>query len=172
MYGIETINRINEEAAKRDTKRQSELRSKARLAIGSLLGKCRALKEFRDVEYLEDRDKQTDRFRWSRMASGATDGIQETFEFCGFEGAQELYSLPKESRKEFFDRGIEFVEAIFGKDADGLERLLTSVDKEEDQVQLKLLQLRAEDITTETRMALTAIAASIKERAQELFTSV
>jgi hypothetical protein len=153
----------------------SSLRSEARWTLKSLLDKCRTLKEYTDAKYVGHKRGNTILilpegkavgFGFAGHASGEFGYFHKTFEFWGFEGPWELLTLPKEVRDEFFDRAIAFVEGIFGKDVDGLERLLTSVDLEEDPVQLKLLQLKAEDMTTETRTALMAIACSIKAKAE------
>ena len=149
----------------------SSLRSRARWTLKSLLDRCCALKEYRDAEYVGHKPGNTILtlpggkavgFGFAGHVSGAAAYFSETFKFWGFAGSWELFRLPKELRNEFFDKAIAFVEGNFGKDAEGIQRLITAVDQEEDPFQLKLLQLKAEDMTTETRAALTAIAKSIK----------
>lgn len=153
----------------------SSLRSKAGWTLKSLLDKCTALKEYRDAEYvgrkrgntiLEWPGGKSIGFGFAGHASRAAGYFYETFRFWGFAHSSDLYFLPVQHRNEFFDKSIEFVESVFGKDAAGLQKLLSSVDQEVDPIQLRLLQQRVEDMTTETRTALTAIAESVKEKAQ------
>jgi hypothetical protein len=157
--------------------RLCSLQSEAFWTFKRLLDKCKALKEYRDAEYVGHKRSNTILmlpggraigFGWADHMSGAAGYFQKTFEFWGFAGPWELYSLPSHFRNEFFDKSTKFVESIFGKDAAGLEKLLNTVDGEEDLVQLKLLQLKGEDLTSETRMALTAIACSIKQRLKQM----
>lgn len=151
------------------------LRSKAGWTLKSLLDKCTALNEYRDAQYVGHKRGNTILilpggkaigFGFAGHASGAAAYFYKTFKFWGFTYPCELYFLPAQHKTEFFDKGIEFVESVFGKDAEGLQKLLNTVDQEDDPLQLKSLQLKAEDLTTETTAALTAIAESVKEKAQ------
>ena len=169
------IAKANEEEAKAARseyyEKVSSLRADAKWTLKSLLDKCLPLKEYRDAEYrgyenLRLASGEQIGFGWAGHMSGAADYFQKTFEFWGFEGLDGLYSLPKEMRNEFLDKGREFVESIFGKDLEGLHKLLSAVDQEEDLLQLKLLQLKGEGMTTETECALKAIADIVKGKAE------
>ena len=145
----------------------SSLRSKARWILKSLLDRCRALKEYQAAEIVGHRhgngilripDGKEIGFRFPEYVSGTTPYFYETFKFWGFERPEELYCLPQKLTDEFFDRGIAFVEGIYGKEGE--------VDQEEDPVQLELLKLKAEDLTTETRAALGSIAQDVKAKGE------
>jgi hypothetical protein len=154
----------------------SSLRSTARWALKSLHDKCKALKEYRGVEYvghkpgntiLSFRDGRAIGFGFADGASGAASYFYDTFKFWGFQGPKVLYRLPRHLTDEFFDRATAFVEGIYGKDVIELEQLMNEVEAQEDPTQLALLQLKAEDLTAKTQSALATIAESVKSKARQ-----
>lgn len=165
------ISRIEDEEAKAAHARHAEKIdnpcSEAKRALEDVLDRCLRLKKYRHAEYVKEKSSRTILripagydvgFGWADHMSGAANYFYKTFEFWGFASIQEFYSLPIQSRTQFFEEAIALFEGIFGENAQGLSKLIDDADEIDDPVKLKLLCLQAEDIRRETKAAFAEIA--------------
>ena len=148
MNGNDFVDSVKEE-------KLESMRSKACIMLRAIQDCYKALRICRDADG-QAGQVPVQGSEWERLVSDP--GFQEIVRFWGFDSVQQLFSMPAERRIEYFGHAIAFVESIFGQDAEGLQRILDDLDRIVVIRELRLFQLKAEDIEREVSAAFAGIA--------------
>jgi hypothetical protein len=137
-----------------DEKKLKDMRSRACAKLKTIQDCYKALRVCRDADVQAGQIPEQGK-EWEELVCGPA--FPQVVRFWGFKSAQELFLLPVDRRIGYFRQAIAFVEALFGKDAEGLKQILDDIDKIDNKRELRLYQLKSEDIEKEVLAAFAGI---------------
>jgi hypothetical protein len=132
--------------------KMDRLRSRARRTVTELMDRFTALAKCRNTEYVGEKVQHRRNDKAVKLEVGKSDAetveyLDACFKDWGFTDIWEFYRLPLAVRNGFCDGAFQFVEAIAGKDAQGIKKFRDDVEHEVDYQRLIELYCRVVELS-------------------------